>query len=204
MIRDPITPQAKLIVTGVKTESLRECKRLLRDAFPHARVRNAGFRCVFVIESENDPLTLAADLEHQAHSFIGHITSVLSKTETNADAISEAAVRIVASSGDLSFRIKPITRGKSKRQSATGVVRRTSVYGRARDLVGQYCDDIARFNPHTRRQARIDACGLDADTRVVEEPANLSPVFFAEAAANLRDALERVRPRIVNGSQQLL
>jgi tRNA(Ser,Leu) C12 N-acetylase TAN1 len=94
VIRDPITPQAKLIVTGGKTESLRECKRLLRDAFPHARVRNAGFRCVFVIESENDPLTLAADLEHQAHSFIGHVTSVLSKTETNADAISEAAVRI--------------------------------------------------------------------------------------------------------------
>jgi hypothetical protein len=94
VIRDPITLQAKLIVTGGRTESLRECKRLLRDAFPHARVRNAGFRCLFVIESENDPLTLAADLEHQAHGFIGHITSVLSKTETNANAISEAAVRI--------------------------------------------------------------------------------------------------------------
>jgi tRNA(Ser,Leu) C12 N-acetylase TAN1 len=92
--RDPIPEQAKLIVTGGKTQSLRQCKRLLRDVFPHARVRNAGFRFVFVIESENDPLTLAADLEHQAHSFIGHITPVLAKTETNADAISEATVRI--------------------------------------------------------------------------------------------------------------
>lgn len=94
MNRDPITPEAKLIVTGGRTESLRQCKRLLRDVFPGARVRSAGFRFVFVIEAADDPLMLAADVEHQAHSFIGHITPVLSKTETNVDAVSEAAVRI--------------------------------------------------------------------------------------------------------------
>jgi tRNA(Ser,Leu) C12 N-acetylase TAN1 len=94
VIRDSITPEARLIVTGGKTESLRQCKQLLRTVFPHAHVRNAGFSFVFVIESAGDPLALAADVEHKVMTSLGHITPVHAKIDTSMDAILETAVKI--------------------------------------------------------------------------------------------------------------
>ncbi len=94
VIRDSLTPETQLIVTGGKAESSRQCKQLLQKVFSHARVRNAGFRFVFVIESAGNPLALAANVEYQHRDFIGHITPVLASIDTTTEAISETAVKI--------------------------------------------------------------------------------------------------------------
>jgi tRNA(Ser,Leu) C12 N-acetylase TAN1 len=87
---------AKLIVTGRGPYSARQCKSLLKEAFPDARVRSAGFRFIFALEAEGDALELAGKVHRQCSESVGHVTAVLAEVESRIDPIREAAVKIGA------------------------------------------------------------------------------------------------------------
>jgi tRNA(Ser,Leu) C12 N-acetylase TAN1 len=60
------------------------------------RVRGAGFKGIFILEADGDPLDLARHLTLTCGERIGHATPVLAEVQSTLEAVRQAAVRIGA------------------------------------------------------------------------------------------------------------
>jgi tRNA(Ser,Leu) C12 N-acetylase TAN1 len=63
---------------------------------PGARVRSSGFRGVFAVEAEGDPVELATFVWDECAEKVGHVTAVLAMVESTREAIKDAACRFGA------------------------------------------------------------------------------------------------------------
>lgn len=86
----------KLIVTSRGVEPARRFRSALRGAVPGARVRSSGFRGVFAVEAEGDPVELATFVWDECAEKVGHVTAVLAMVESTREAIKDAASRFGA------------------------------------------------------------------------------------------------------------
>jgi tRNA(Ser,Leu) C12 N-acetylase TAN1 len=85
---------AKLIVTAPGWYGARRTRSSLRQAVVGGRIRSAGFKGIFILEAEGDPLELARHVTLTCGDRIGHVTPVLDEVQSTLERIREAAVRI--------------------------------------------------------------------------------------------------------------
>lgn len=84
----------KLIVTSRAPFTARKTRAALRKAVFPARITRPGFRSIFVVEAEGDPLELAKQVYRNCFDLIGHATAVFAQVESKIESIKEAAVKI--------------------------------------------------------------------------------------------------------------
>ena len=84
----------KLVVTSRAPFMARKTRAALRKAVFPARITRPGFRNVFVVEAEGEPLELANQIYRDCAHLIGRATAVLAEVETKPESIKEAAVII--------------------------------------------------------------------------------------------------------------
>lgn len=100
---------ARVVVTAPGFGRTRWTRSALTRAITDARVRGTGFRGVFVLEADGDPLELARTVYWDCEGRFGRAVPVLEEVESTLEAVKEAAVRIaevhVGPSETFSFRI---------------------------------------------------------------------------------------------------
>ncbi|HKJ47146.1 MAG TPA: THUMP domain-containing protein [Balneolales bacterium] len=110
IFRDVPFSAAKLIVTARGLYSGKKARRALRRILPYARIRNAGYRSVYVIETHGNVLNIADRICHECLMDIGHTTAVVEESKTSIKDIKEAALsvanQVVGENESFSFRIK--------------------------------------------------------------------------------------------------
>lgn len=84
----------KLVVTSRGFHETRHARSAVRRAVPEGRLRATGFRGVFVLEAEGDPVDLAEQVTRECREEIGHATAVLGEVESRDDEIRRLAVSI--------------------------------------------------------------------------------------------------------------
>jgi tRNA(Ser,Leu) C12 N-acetylase TAN1 len=99
----------KLVVTSRAPFTARKTRSAIRRAVSPARFIPSGFRSVFVVEAEGEPLELAQQVYRDCGKLIGRGTAVLSEVESKLDAIKQAAVKIgterIGSNESFAFRL---------------------------------------------------------------------------------------------------
>jgi tRNA(Ser,Leu) C12 N-acetylase TAN1 len=91
---EQIKKVGKLVVTSRAPFTARKTRAALRKAVFPARITRPGFRSVFVVEAEGEPLELARQVYRDCAHLIGRATAVLAEVESKPESIKEAAVRI--------------------------------------------------------------------------------------------------------------
>jgi len=84
----------KLVVTSRAPFTARKTRAALRRAVFPGRITRSGFRSVFVVEAEGEPLELAREVYRECGHLIGRATAVLAEVESKPEPIKRAAVEI--------------------------------------------------------------------------------------------------------------
>jgi tRNA(Ser,Leu) C12 N-acetylase TAN1 len=110
IFRDVPFNAAKLIVTARGLYSGKKARHALRRILPYARIRNAGYRSVYVIETHGNVLNIADRICHECLMDIGHTTAVVEESKTSINDIKDAALSVadqtVGENESFCFRIK--------------------------------------------------------------------------------------------------
>ncbi|HKZ81204.1 MAG TPA: THUMP domain-containing protein [Pyrinomonadaceae bacterium] len=85
---------SKLVVTSRAPFTARKTRAALRRAVFPGRITRTGFRSVFVVEAEGEPLELARKVYEECGQLIGRATAVLAEVESQPEPVKEAAVEI--------------------------------------------------------------------------------------------------------------
>ncbi len=96
----------KLVVTCRNFLSSRQTYLAIRRLLPRAEIRHSGFRGVFVVEAEGEPMELARELNRCPS--VGRAVPVMAETTSDPEGVKRAALRVselVGRGESFSFRL---------------------------------------------------------------------------------------------------
>lgn len=103
----------KLIVTARSLFGAGKTRSILKRELPDAHVRKSGFKGIFVLESEGDPLEMAARVARECAENIGRVVAVFAEAPSRFEPIRDSAVGIGAEhiGENESFAFRIVKRG---------------------------------------------------------------------------------------------
>jgi tRNA(Ser,Leu) C12 N-acetylase TAN1 len=96
----------KLVVTCRNFLSSRQTYLAIRRLLPRAEIRRSGFRGVFLVEAEGEPMELARELNKC--SSVGRAVPVVAEAASDPESVKQAALRVselVGEGESFSFRL---------------------------------------------------------------------------------------------------
>jgi tRNA(Ser,Leu) C12 N-acetylase TAN1 len=126
MAEKPEQQVGKLLITSRGFEPVRHLRFALKAAIPGARVRSAGFKGIFIVETNGEVPELAKSLYQECAEQIGHLTVILATVESSKEPIQEAAVQVAATQigPEESFSFRLHKRGEHRLAQDTSAIER--------------------------------------------------------------------------------
>lgn len=113
----------KLVVTCRNILGIKQTYQTIRKVFPHTEVKSTGFRGVFLVEVNGDPIEAARKLN--SYRAIGRAVPILVEVPTALEEIEKAALKVselIKEGESFCFRIKK--RGKHGLEMPTPEIER--------------------------------------------------------------------------------
>lgn len=125
----------KLVVTCRSILGIRQTYQVIRRIFPRAEIKNTGFRGVFFVEVNGDPIEAARKLN--CYRAVGRAVPIFVEVPTTLEEIEKAALKVcefIREGESFCFRIKK--RGRHRLEMPTPEIEK-KIGGRLQEEIGR-------------------------------------------------------------------